>query len=65
MATQDTYEVALNAWVNNEKAALELLQITSKLQLERDIELVLFRRKLFDKSISTNRDGYVALNGMF
>lgn len=53
MATQDAYEVALNAWVNNEKSALELLQITSKLQLERDIELVLFRRKLFDKSIST------------
>ncbi len=53
MAVENSYEVALNNWVNNEKLALELLQITSTLQLEHDIELVLFRRKLFDKSISS------------
>ena len=44
MAANDSYDIALNNWIGNEKLALELLQITSSLQLERDIELVLFRR---------------------
>ncbi|HWB64455.1 MAG TPA: glyceraldehyde-3-phosphate dehydrogenase [Chitinophagales bacterium] len=47
------YELELNEWIGNEKLALELLNIGSNLQLEKSVELVLFRRKLFDKKISS------------
>jgi len=47
------YEGELNNWISNEKLALELLNIGSHLQLEKSIELVLFRRKVFDKKISS------------
>ena len=46
------YEQELNQWISNEKLALELLNAGSQLQLEKSVELVLFRRKLFDKQIS-------------
>jgi glyceraldehyde 3-phosphate dehydrogenase len=46
------YEKELNSWIGNEKLALELLVTCSQLQLEKSVELVLFRRKLFDKKIS-------------
>lgn len=47
------YEKELNEWISNEKLALDLLNTGSHLQLEKSVELVLFRRKLFDKKIST------------
>ncbi len=47
------YEQELNQWIGNEKLALELLLAGSQLQLEKSVELVLFRRKLFDKTISS------------
>ena len=47
------YEKELNQWINSEKLALELLTTGSQLQLEKSVELVLFRRKLFDKKISS------------
>lgn len=46
------YENELREWVNNEKTTLELQHIAGKLLLEKDIELVLFRRKFFDKKLS-------------
>ena len=47
------YEKELNQWIGNEKLALELLITGSQLQLEKSVELVLFRRKVFDKTISS------------
>ncbi len=49
---RDQYEQELGQWINNERAALELLETASKLQLDKSVELVLFRRKLFDKRLS-------------
>jgi glyceraldehyde 3-phosphate dehydrogenase len=48
----ESYEKELKQWVDNEKTTLELQHIASKLLLERDVELVLFRRKFFDKKLS-------------
>jgi glyceraldehyde 3-phosphate dehydrogenase len=48
----DTYESELTEWIDNEKQALELLNTGSNLQFEKSVELVLFRRKVFDKKIS-------------
>ena len=47
-----SYEQELKQWVDNEKTTLELQHVASKLLLEKDIELVLFRRKFFDKKLS-------------
>ena len=49
---RDQYELELGQWINNERAALELLETASKLQLNKSVELVLFRRKLYDKRLS-------------
>jgi len=48
----ESYEKELKQWVDNEKTTLELQHVASKLLLERDVELVLFRRKFFDKKLS-------------
>jgi glyceraldehyde 3-phosphate dehydrogenase len=48
----DSYEKELKQWVDSERTTLELQHTASKLLLERDIELVLFRRKFFDKKLS-------------
>jgi glyceraldehyde 3-phosphate dehydrogenase len=49
---KDQYEVELGQWINSERSALELLETASKLQFDKSIELVLFRRKVFDKRVS-------------
>jgi len=48
----ESYEKELKQWVDNERTTLELQHIASKLLLEKDVELVLFRRKFFDKKLS-------------
>ena len=48
----ESYENELKQWVDNERTTLELQHIASKLLLEKNIELVLFRRKFFDKKLS-------------
>lgn len=48
----NSYENELKEWISSEKAALELTQAVSYLQFERSVELVLFRRRIFDKRIS-------------
>ncbi|MBK8657492.1 MAG: glyceraldehyde-3-phosphate dehydrogenase [Bacteroidetes bacterium] len=48
----DSYEKELKQWVDSERTTLELQHTASKLLLERDVELVLFRRKFFDKKLS-------------
>jgi glyceraldehyde 3-phosphate dehydrogenase len=47
------YEQELTQWVDNERLALELLNTGSQLQFNKSIELVLFRRKVFDKKITS------------
>jgi len=47
-----SYEIELKEWISSEKLALELTQAVSYLQFERSVELVLFRRRIFDKRIS-------------
>jgi glyceraldehyde 3-phosphate dehydrogenase len=48
----DQYESELSAWIKNERLALDVLDTASKLQFDKSVELVLFRRKLFDKKVS-------------
>lgn len=48
----ENYENELKQWVADERTTLELQHVASKLLLEKDIELVLFRRKFFDKKLS-------------
>ncbi len=48
----ETYQNQLGQWIEQEKAALNLLQITGRLWFEKSIELVLFRNQLVDRSTS-------------
>lgn len=41
-------ESALTSWREKEKTALELLQIVGELRFDRSIELILFRRDIYD-----------------
>lgn len=45
---QNNREVSLQQWREKEKTALELLQIVGELRFDRSIELVLFRRDIYD-----------------
>lgn len=46
------YDSNLNSWIQEEKKAIELTQIVGALWLDHSIELILFRRRIFDNSIS-------------
>jgi len=46
------YQEALSARIAQERAAIELIKITSDLSYEKSIELVLFRNRLIDKNSS-------------
>lgn len=46
------YETELSHWVEKEKKAIELTHIVGKLWFDRSIELVFFRKPLFDTSSS-------------
>ena len=56
MSTHDkaskAYEYQLNDWINQEKAALDLIGTIGKLWFEKSIELILFRNQLVDRSAS-------------
>ena len=51
MSTQ-IYEHGLKRWIEDEKAALELITVIGKLWFEKSIELLLFRNQLVEKSSS-------------
>lgn len=51
MSTQ-VYEHGLKRWIEDEKAALELITVIGKLWFEKSIELLLFRNQLVEKSSS-------------
>ena len=46
------YQTQLNDWINDEKAAIDLIGFVGKLWLEKSIELILFRNQLHDRSAS-------------
>ncbi len=46
------YQEVLNARISEERAAIELIKITSDLSYEKSIELIIFRNRLIDKSSS-------------
>lgn len=48
----ESYSNELNAYIDQEKAAVELMHSIGKLLFEKNIELVLFRNHLVDKNIS-------------
>lgn len=48
----DNYEAELVDWISTERQALDILETASKLQFDKSVELVLFRRKVFDKKVS-------------
>ncbi|MFB6258834.1 MAG: glyceraldehyde-3-phosphate dehydrogenase [Flavobacteriales bacterium] len=49
---RSTYERELNEWVDKEKTAISLIASVGTLLYERDVDLVIFRNSLVDKSIS-------------
>ena len=49
---RESYSNELNAYIDQEKAAIELMHSIGKLLFEKNIELVLFRNHLVDKNIS-------------
>ncbi len=46
------YEGQLNDWIQQEKAAIDLIAAIGKLWFEKSIELVIFRHQLVDRSNS-------------
>ena len=46
------YQNQLNDWIQQEKAAIDLISAVGKLWFEKSIELILFRNQLFDRSVS-------------
>src|SRR6478609_4079398 len=46
------YKSQLNDWIQQEKAAIELIGAIGKLWFEKSIELILFRNQLVDRSAS-------------
>lgn len=49
---QLTYERQLDNWIEMEKAAIELIQITGELWFNKSVELIIFRNQLVDRSAS-------------
>ena len=48
----DRFESSLNSWIDDEKVALEFVSLLGKLFLERNVEFILFRSQLIDRSAS-------------
>lgn len=46
------FEVKLNEWVSKEKAAVELINVVGHLWFDKQIELIIFRNQLVDRSAS-------------
>ena len=53
---------ALNDWRNKEKTALELLQVVGELRFDRAIELVLFRKDIYDSRPSELLNNHLIAN---
>jgi len=55
-------DAALNEWRNKEKTALELLQVVGELRFDRAIELVLFRKDIYDSRPSELLNNHLVAN---
>lgn len=49
---QKAYEAQFGDWIENEKAAIELIHLIGDLWFNRSVELVIFRNQLVDRSAS-------------
>lgn len=49
---KQVYEKHLQTWIEDEKAALELIAIVGKLWFDQSIELIIFRNQMVDRSAS-------------
>ena len=50
--SKQAYEKSLKTWIEDEKAALELIAVVGKLWFDKSIELVIFRNQMVDRSAS-------------
>lgn len=50
--TKQIYENSLKSWIENEKAAIELIGIIGKLWFDKSVELIIFRNQMIDRSSS-------------
>ena len=50
--SKNGYESELNNWINQEKAAIELISIIGSLWFEKSVELIIFHHELTDRSTS-------------
>jgi glyceraldehyde 3-phosphate dehydrogenase len=50
--SKQVYENSLKSWIEDEKAALELINVVGKLWFDKSIELVIFRNQMVDRSAS-------------
>jgi len=50
--TNGSYETELNEWIQDEKAAIELIHIVGSLWFDHSIDLLIFRNQLVDRSAS-------------
>jgi glyceraldehyde 3-phosphate dehydrogenase len=50
--SKQVYEKTLKTWIEDEKAALELIAVVGKLWFDKSIELVIFRNQMVDRSAS-------------
>ncbi len=52
MIKTSTYESELGSWIEQEKAAIELIKAVGALWFEKSVELIIFRNQLIDRSSS-------------
>jgi glyceraldehyde 3-phosphate dehydrogenase len=49
---KQTFERNLQHWIEDEKAAIELISVVGNLRFDKSVELVLFRNQMYDRSAS-------------
>ena len=65
-----TFDSHLSSWIDQEKWALRLINAASALSFDRSVELVLFRRRMVDRSVSEVLNdheyarGFAGVNGI-
>ncbi|MBI2270874.1 MAG: glyceraldehyde-3-phosphate dehydrogenase [Bacteroidetes bacterium] len=52
MIKKSTYESELGSWIEQEKAAIDLIKAVGDLWFEKSVELIIFRNQLIDRSSS-------------
>ena len=50
--TKQVYENTLKDWIEDEKAAIELIGVLGKLWFDKSVELIIFRNQMVDRSAS-------------